>query len=1146
MNNDKKIGVYVCHCGTNISHTVAVDEVVAHAKTLPDVEVAREYKYMCSEPGQELIKKDISEQGLNRVVVASCSPLMHEGTFRKTCESAGLNRFLFQMANIREHCSWVHNDKADATKKAKHLVGAAVGRVGFHKPMELREAPVRPETLVVGAGIAGIEAALRIADSGKTVYLVEKEPSIGGHMAQFDKTFPTLDCAACILTPKMGMVAQHPNIKLFSYSEVEAVSGYVGNFKVKVRRKARYVNEKKCTGCGECTSVCPVQTRSQFEENLSFRKAIYRSFPQAVPNTFLIDKKGRAPCRAACPAGVHTQGYIALIADKKYTEAAELLRKDMPLPSVCGRVCYHPCEDKCERANLDDSIAICALKRFVADWALNQKIEVKPLPVIKKEKVAVVGSGPAGLACANELIRRGYCVDVFEAAEKAGGMLRYGIPAYRLPEEVLDKELAYLQNIGIGIHTNQKVASVESLKSKGYSAVFLSLGAQGGMQLKISGDTSRGVIDALEFLRSVKSGSLKQCKGTVVIIGGGNSAMDAARTALRLGAKEVKVIYRRSRAEMPAHDLEIEEAVKEGVTFEYLAAPTKIVSKDGQVRSLICQRMKLGEPDASGRRKPIAIEGTEFETPAEMMVTAIGQVPLLEKMAPSLKMTPSGWIETDPITLETTEQGVFAGGDVVTGPSTVVDAFAAGKRAAESIDRYLAGSDMRLGRDQLPSVAGAPDISKTPLAKRAEPARLDDATSKASFAEVISTLTEAQAITEAKRCLACGVCSECLECLMKCEAAAIDHNQLDEIVEVNVGTVVIATGFESFNARKMARYGYGKLKNVLTALEFERLSHASGPTGGEILTVDGKTPQSVAIIHCVGSRDENHQLSCSRVCCMYSLKFAHLVKEKTGAEVYNLYIDMRTPGKGYEEFYRRLLSEDVHFIRGKCSEITDLAETPKEKGKLFVHCEDTLLGVKRRIPVDMVILATALKASSTAPEIAKQFSLSCVQDGFFLEKHPKLAPVEVATDGIYLAGACQGPKDIPDSVAQGAAAAACALSLMDRGKVIIEPITSHIDAKLCSGCQVCVQSCPYEAIVYRAEENRSEVIEELCKGCGTCVAGCPSGAANQNHFERNQIYAELEGVLKRHTAKIGVKQSSGFGSDQKGKQTQPTYQDQAL
>jgi heterodisulfide reductase subunit A len=353
----------------------------------------------------------------------------------------------------------------------------------------------------------------------------------------------------------------------------------------------------------------------------------------------------------------------------------------------------------------------------------------------------------------------------------------------------------------------------------------------------------------------------------------------------------------------------------------------------------------------------------------------------------------------------------------------------------------------------------------------------------------------------------------CGACETVCEAGAIDFNQRDTIKEINVGTIIVATGFELFDAKKIARYGYGRLPNVVNSLEFERMSHASGPTGGEILTQAGEVPKAVAIIHCVGSRDENTHEYCSRVCCMYSLKFAHLVKEKTGAEVYNLYIDMRTPGKGYEEFYKRLLREDVHFIRGRCAEVTDVAETPQEKNKLMVICEDTLLGVARRLPVDMVILSAGLRPAAGAEELARKLSLSCAQGDFFLEKHPKLAPVEAASDGLFLAGACQGPRDIPDSVAQGAAAAACAMSLMDRGDFVLEPITAEIDADRCSGCKMCISVCPYDAIEFDEDKKVSAVREELCKGCGTCVATCPSGIATQKGFADTQIFAEIEGIL---------------------------------
>ncbi len=354
---------------------------------------------------------------------------------------------------------------------------------------------------------------------------------------------------------------------------------------------------------------------------------------------------------------------------------------------------------------------------------------------------------------------------------------------------------------------------------------------------------------------------------------------------------------------------------------------------------------------------------------------------------------------------------------------------------------------------------------------------------------------------------------KCGACEAFCDAGAIVYDQEDRVETIAVGTIIVSTGFDLFDARHIARYGYGRLPGVIDSLEFERLSHASGPTGGELLTAAGKPPEAVAIIHCVGSRDENYKEYCSRVCCMYSLKFAHLVKEKTGAEVYNFYIDMRTPGKGYEEFYKRLLHEGVHFIRGKCAEVTDVAESPDEEGKLIVVGEDTLLGLTRRVPVDLVILSSALVPRADADDVARTFSLSCAQGGFFLERHPKLAPVEAASDGVYLAGACQGPKDIPDSVAQGAAAAACALSLMDNGKVTLEPVTAEIDAERCSGCRMCLASCPYEAIVFDREQGVSVVQEELCKGCGTCVATCPSGVARQRGFTDVQVYAELEGVL---------------------------------
>jgi len=360
---DIKIGVYVCHCGTNIAGTVEVEKVRDFIADSPHVVVSRDYKFMCSEPGQDIITKDIKELGLNRVVVASCSPLMHEPTFRKACEKANLNRYLFQMVNIREQCSWVHQDRNSATAKASALVNAAVHRIIHQEPLETVRVPINPNTLIVGGGIAGIQAALEIAESGNKVYLVEKDSTIGGKMAKFDKTFPTLDCSACILTPKMVSVAQHENIELLSYSETESVEGSIGNFTVKVRQKARYVHDN-CTSCGECSKVCPVQVPNPFEENQSQRAAVYKTFPQAIPNTYVIDKEDRPPCRETCPIGQEAAGYVGLIAQDRLEEAARLIRQQNPLPIVCGRVCYHPCESECNRQFVDEPVAIKNLKRY--------------------------------------------------------------------------------------------------------------------------------------------------------------------------------------------------------------------------------------------------------------------------------------------------------------------------------------------------------------------------------------------------------------------------------------------------------------------------------------------------------------------------------------------------------------------------------------------------------------------------------------------------------------------------------------------------------------------------------------------------------------------------------------------------------------
>jgi len=656
MKSEKPvIGVYICHCGMNIASKVDIEAVREFAQGLLNVKTAAEYKFMCSNPGQDLIINDIREKGLNRVVVASCSPRMHEITFRKACETAGISKFFFQMANIRENSSWVTKEKDDATRKAKELVAAAVARVSHHKELSTRKVDVTRSVLIIGGGIAGMQAALTAAETGFKVDIVEREPSIGGHMAKFDKTFPTLDCAACIMTPKMVSVSQHENITVHTWSEVESITGFVGNFKARIKKKPRYVDEEKCTGCGVCMEKCPSKKiTSEFDEGLTERTAIFSPFPQAVPKTPVID--------------------------------------------------------------------------------------------------------------------------------------------------------------------------------------------------------------------------VENC-------------------------------------------------------------------------------LKLGK----------------------------------------------------------------------------------GKK--------------------------------------------------------------------------CGICEKF------CEAGAIDYEQKPEYIDIDTGAVIYATGFKTFNPTPLEQYGFGKYPEVYTSLQFERLNNATGPTSGSILMKNGKPPERVAIIHCVGSRDKKHNKYCSRVCCMYSMKFAHLLKDKTGAEVWEFYIDIRSPGKLYEEFYNRVQEEGVHLVRGRVAEVTDIPDKPEETERLTVVAENTLTRRTLRLPVDMVILSVGLEPAEGSEDAGKLAGVQTDGDGWFTELHAKLGPVSTPSAGIFLAGCCQGPKDIPDTVAQASAAAGEAIALLSKGSVETRAEISFIDSDLCTGCRTCIGVCAYSAITFDESLNIAKVNDALCQGCGSCAAACPSSAAEVGHFTDKQVMHELEELL---------------------------------
>jgi heterodisulfide reductase subunit A len=485
--------------------------------------------------------------------------------------------------------------------------------------------------------------------------------------------------------------------------------------------------------------------------------------------------------------------------------------------------------------------------------------------------------------------------------------------------------LDYIKSWGIEFElgtTLGKDFTLADLLSQGYRAVFLGIGAWKDRKLGIEGENLQGVISCIEFLRKTNLEGNIPVGSKVAVIGGGNAAIDSARVALRGGAQKVAIVYRRSRAEMPANEEEIRAALEEGVTIEYLSAPVRLLGDADTLLAMECKKMSLGEPDASGRRRPIPVEGSEYSKEVDTVIVAVSQSPDSAVFEDELRVTRWGTVEADSITMETSMPGVFAAGDVVSGADTVINAIAGGKKAAESIDRYIRRLDLREGRGRIRE-----KVLKTPVPDHEVPRTrmksLEPQNRSRVFDEVESGYGEDEAIREASRCLNCAVCCECMECVRACEREAIDHEQKQTDLEVEVGSIIVATGYDLLDPTQIKQLGYGTFPGVYTSLEFERLNNASGPTDGKIVMRDGRTPESVAIVHCVGSRDQNYMEYCSKVCCMYSLKFAHLIREKTGADVYNFYIDMRSGGKRYEEFYKRLGEESVRFIRGKVVEVTD-------------------------------------------------------------------------------------------------------------------------------------------------------------------------------------------------------------------------------
>jgi len=552
--------------------------------------------------------------------------------------------------------------------------------------------------LIVGGGIAGIEAALDLAQAGFQVFLLDKSPALGGTMAQLDRVFPNQGPALCQISAKLDAICRHPNIRIITNANLEQVKRVNGGFEITIRKEPLRVNEK-CDGCAACVAVCPIKTYDTYNEGLMLRTAIDIQNSRYYPALYNIEKETPI-CQETCPVHIDIRRYVGLIAEGRFDQALAVIRERNPLPAICGRVCNHPCESACNRGAQDEPIAIDALKRFVADYELKLRKEGKvPYPKAprktKKARVAIVGAGPAGLTVGYDLSLRGYEATIFEAAPVPGGMLYLGIPEYRLPRDIIEAEVDYIKNLGVEIRLSTPIGpdlTIDDLFKQDYKAVFIGIGAHKGLKLKVPGeDDFEGLLDCIVFLRRVNLGDTTKPGRKVVVIGGGNSAIDSARTALRLGCEEVSILYRRSRREMPANPWEIEEAEREGVKIHYLAAPVKILGQNGKVTGMVCTKMVLGKLDASGRRTPIPIEGSEFEVEADLIIPAISQEPDLSFLHEGHGLEISKWnsFVIDERTMATNRPGIFAGGDAVTGPSTVIEAIAAGHRAADSIDRFL-------------------------------------------------------------------------------------------------------------------------------------------------------------------------------------------------------------------------------------------------------------------------------------------------------------------------------------------------------------------------------------------------------------------------------------------------------------------------
>ncbi|MBI3761545.1 MAG: FAD-dependent oxidoreductase [Chloroflexi bacterium] len=892
--------------------------------------------------------------------------------------------------------------------------------------------------MVVGGGVAGMQASLDLADAGFKVYLVEKEPAIGGHMAALDKTFPTNDCAMCTISPRLVATAGHRNITVLTDTELLKLDGEAGHFTATVRRNPRYIDVTKCTACGDCAAVCPIVVTDRFNGGLNQRKAAYKLYPQAVPNAFAIEKKGIAPCRDACPAGQRAQGYIALIREGRYADALRVIKEDNPFPGICGRICNHRCETACNR-NLvppGEPVSIAALKRFVTDQVYAQPYAApQPAPRKYEERVAIIGAGPCGLTAAKDLVLAGYGVTVFEALPVAGGMLRVGVPEYRLPTSIINREVQEIIDLGVELRLNTPVENLDDVFAQGFSAVLISVGAHEGKRLPIPGADHPEVLINTRFLRDVRLGNGSNLKGhRVLVLGGGNVAMDCARTAVRLDAKQVDVACLESREVMPAARHEIQEAEEEGITLYPGRSFTRILSADGRITGVEAVKVSFMRFEPDGALTLETAPDSEHILACDTVIFAIGQRAGLAFIPEDagVGITRRGSVAVNPNTFAASRPGVFAAGDATGGTAFVIEAVASGHKAAENIRKYLRGERLESRRHpELPVVRLSPtevavrirrgDIEVKP---RVRMAALDGGARRRSFEEVNLGYTEEEARAEAARCLQCGVCSECLSCYYKCAAGAIDHNQVARVEKIEVGAMILASGFELYDAHLAGEYGLGRFPNVVTSQQYERILSPTGPYGGHLKRPsDGHEPKRIAWIQCVGSRRADRNW-CSAVCCMYATKQTLITQEHapaTGCTIF--YIDFRAYGKGFDAYYERARASGVRYLRAMPSAIKQDPAT----GNLEIHYSlPDGQGVTETF--DLVVLSVGLQAPGGMTRLAGELGVGLTADGFC--QTTNLSPLNTTRDGVYVCGPFAEPKDIPETVMSASAAAARAMTLL--------------------------------------------------------------------------------------------------------------------